>query len=69
MFKLLFPRFTSMVNIVAVGQRAERGGAFCQRSVKTSGKTLINKSWLLYSRHCSLEVVHVRSLVHTLIEN
>jgi hypothetical protein len=62
--KLLFPRYTNRVHIVALSQWAEWGGAFCQRSVKASGKTLINKLWLLYSRYCSLEVVHVCSLVH-----
>jgi len=67
MFKLLFPCFTNRVNIVAAGQSAEWGGAFCQCSVKTSGKTPINKLWFLYSRNCSLEVVHVCSLFHTLI--
>lgn len=69
MFILLFQRFTNRVCIVALGQRAEWGRAFCQRSVKTRGKTLINKLWVLYSRNCSLEVVHVCFLVHTLTEN
>jgi hypothetical protein len=69
MFILLFQHFTSRVYIVAPGQRAEWGGAFCQRSMKTRGKTLINKLWVLHRRHCSLEVVHIRFLVHTLTEN
>ena len=69
MFKMLFPRFANRVNIVTLSQRAEWGGSFYQRSVKTSGETLINKLWLLYCRHCGLEVLQYCSLVHTLIEN